>query len=224
MQQAIDALVDVARDLATAQCAELYVALGDRSPHRHAAAQRDVDQIEGAIEALRAALAQPDKPVASIIEGTEVDQDGALLAAREIDWHAEDIESLPVGTKLYAQLAPVAQPVDMREAFEAWARSHGGIDLQRAVDITQQTDGGWHFASYRSHTAEAAWRAWANRPAALAAPAPVAQPLTDEQILMIMNSTNTVFDPDMEEDAALESILLAAARAIERAHKIGGAA
>jgi len=62
MQLALDALVDVARDLATAQCAELYAALGDRSPQRHAAAQRDVDQIETAIEALHAALAQQDEP------------------------------------------------------------------------------------------------------------------------------------------------------------------
>ena len=55
MQQALDALVDVARDLATSQCAALYAALGDRSPHSHEAARRDLGQIESAIEALSAA-------------------------------------------------------------------------------------------------------------------------------------------------------------------------
>ncbi len=51
------------------------------------------------------------EPVARIIEGTEVDQDGNLLAAREIDWCAKDIDNLPVGTSLYPDLqpAPVAR-------------------------------------------------------------------------------------------------------------------
>jgi hypothetical protein len=45
--------------------------------------------------------AQQQEPVATIIEGSEVDGDGKLLAAREIDWYSEDIADLPVGTPLY---------------------------------------------------------------------------------------------------------------------------
>lgn len=84
-----------------------------------------------------------------------------------------------IDAALSAPAAPVAPD---RDAFEDWARQHGGFDLLRNGPLGL-TDGGWHFATYRSHATEAAWRAWANRPAPAA---PVTQPVSepsDEQII-----------------------------------------
>ena len=45
---------------------------------------------------------QSAEPVAVVIEGTEVDLDGKLIEPRVIDWLPAEIQSLPIGTKLYA--------------------------------------------------------------------------------------------------------------------------
>jgi hypothetical protein len=46
------------------------------------------------------------KPVATVTGCAEVDEKGIPLYARDLDWNQSEIESLPVGTPLYA--APVA--------------------------------------------------------------------------------------------------------------------
>jgi hypothetical protein len=46
------------------------------------------------------------KPVATVTGCAEVDEQGIPLYARDLDWNQSDIESLPVGTHLYA--APVS--------------------------------------------------------------------------------------------------------------------
>jgi hypothetical protein len=88
--------------------------------------KRAVAVVRNLVRQHNAALAPvaPGEPVARIIEGTEVDQDGNLLAAREIDWCAKDIDNLPVGTNLYPDLqpAPVAQPL-MDEQIDKAART-----------------------------------------------------------------------------------------------------
>lgn len=81
-------------------------------------------------------------------------------------------------TRMDARSSPlVAQTVAQeREAFEKWVRRESSrIDLTPSKDLFCR-DGRFP-ATYWSEETETAWRAWANKPAALAAPAQ----LSDEQ-------------------------------------------
>lgn len=56
----------------------------------------------------------------------------------------------------------------LQEEFEAWARSHGSIDLTLARAksgqlVPKTSDGTLSFATYYKRETELAWRAWANR-------------------------------------------------------------
>jgi hypothetical protein len=56
----------------------------------------------------------------------------------------------------------------VQEGFEAWARTHGSIDLTLARAksgqlVPKTSDGTLCFATYYKRETELAWRAWANR-------------------------------------------------------------
>lgn len=70
--------------------------------HKHGYYESTWGAINAALACGYVAPHQSAEPVAEICEGTEVDGSGNLIHAREIDWYAEDIQHLPVGTKLYA--------------------------------------------------------------------------------------------------------------------------
>lgn len=59
------------------------------------------------------------KPVAEVVDCSEVGIDGKPLALREIDWNPQDLDRLPAGTKLYAE-PPQLQP----DAEDLYDRLH----------------------------------------------------------------------------------------------------
>lgn len=66
---------------------------------------------------------------------------------------------------------PAAVPApDKLEAFEKWARSHGGLSLESRSSM--ECENGWFPATYWSAMTEIAWRAFANAPASHQAAAP----------------------------------------------------
>ena len=73
-----------------------------------------VKVIDGAIAAFGA------EPVALVVDASEYGPDGKLTHQRDIDYCQDDIDSLPVGTKLYAAppLAAVTVPDELtREEY-----------------------------------------------------------------------------------------------------------
>lgn len=60
-----------------------------------------------AIAAIEAKLAAPaQEPVATVIRGHEVDLEGNLINPVQFEYYQDDINNLPVGTKLYTQPIP----------------------------------------------------------------------------------------------------------------------
>jgi hypothetical protein len=71
-----------------------------------------------------------------------------------------------------AAQAAHAGATDAQDSFEAWAKSHGGLPLDRAGDHLKTDDDLLHFPTYKFGRTEIAWRAWANSRAAIAANQP----------------------------------------------------
>ncbi|CAG2144527.1 hypothetical protein LMG31506_03025 [Cupriavidus yeoncheonensis] len=74
-----------------------------------------------------------------------------------------------------------------REAFEAWAMSHGGLVMQRVGDDLRCRDGRYP-ATYREPETETAWRAWANKPAGRTYPVELTPALREVLSLMVWKS------------------------------------
>lgn len=134
-QQALEALVNVARDLAIGQIDDMRRSLGNCLPHRQAAAQRDLEQIDAAIARLMADLAQPDEPVAQIeTTGSQGGCFGWLRGRRA-----------GIGAKLYPAPQPAtgAQPLTFDELHEMYRLA--------MLDETQSTVASFARAIERAH-------------------------------------------------------------------------
>lgn len=72
------------------------------------------------------------EPVAEIIQGFEYDGAGELINQRSIDYNASDIEDLPVGTKLYAEL-PASCPAPSIPAAVPEEATPGNIQIIASI-------------------------------------------------------------------------------------------
>ena len=111
------------------------------------------------------------------IEAAYDSADPVKTVAALIDWHVKQAQE--VGETIKAQAdnyvkmtcGPAAVPVSGKlEAFEKWARSHGGLSLESRSSM--ECENGWFPATYWSAMTEIAWRAFANAPASHQAAAP----------------------------------------------------
>ena len=130
MQQALEAL-ELGYDAAKAEADQYHAAMAGYRPQRHAKMDADAQKIAAAITALRAALAEPQEPVAFAFRHS----DGS--------WHdISETEHSAGMTALYTHPSPQRQPlteeqiIALRKStrttdFSAWSDS---IAFARAVE------------------------------------------------------------------------------------------